>query len=261
MSRLSVGARVASLKGMLLPLSIVGSSLVVTATATYYATYAVRSQWLGPTIWRGRTDTNEVALTFDDGPGENTEELLEALRELKVKATFFMIGQSVKQHPRVARQVAEAGHEIGNHSYSHPIFLYRSGNETRQQLWRTQQAITDTTGVRPRFARPPCGVRTPAYFAATRDLNLQTIQWSDTGFDWKQRAAKRIARDAVRNAGAGSIILLHDGDSALKRNRKQTIAAVPLIISELRARGLSVAPLHRLLERKNETRLATQTNV
>jgi len=243
---------------MLLPISIVASSIAAAATTTYYATYAVRSQWLGHTIWRGRTDTDEVALTFDDGPSEDTQELLDTLEELKLKATFFMIGQNVEQHPRIARRVAEAGHQIGNHSYSHPIFLYRSAHETTQQLCHAQRVIAETTGVQPQFARPPCGVRTPAYFAATRDLNLRTIQWSDTGFDWKHRHAESIARDAVRRARGGSIILLHDGDTARKQNRKQTVAAVPLIVSHLKSRRLSVASLDRLLELKTQTQFATQ---
>jgi len=243
---------------MLFPISMITGSIAAAASAAYYATYAVRSQWLGATIWSGRTDTNEVALTFDDGPGEDTEALLDVLEDLKVRATFFMIGRQVERYPHIARRVAESGHEIGNHSYSHPIFLYRRANEIRQQLRRAQEAIAETTGIRPRFARPPCGVRTPAYFAAARGLNLQTIQWSDTGFDWKNHDAQQVARDSVGRAHAGSIILLHDGDSAGKSNRQQTIAAVPLIVSELRSRGLSTAPLNRLLETETQTQLTTQ---
>jgi peptidoglycan/xylan/chitin deacetylase (PgdA/CDA1 family) len=243
---------------MLLPISIITGSVVAGAAASYYASYAVRSQWLGPTIWRGRADTNEVALTFDDGPGEDTEELLEVLGNLKVNATFFMIGHHVDRHPRIARRVAEFGHEIGNHSYLHPILLYRSAGETRGQIQRAQKIISETTGVRPVFARPPCGVRTRAYFAATRELNLETVQWSDTGFDWKHHDAERIARDAVRHARAGSIILLHDGDSAGKSTRKQTIAAVPLIVEELKTRGLEIAPLNRLIDMRSQPQFAAQ---
>jgi len=243
---------------MLFPISIITGSVAATASATYYATCAVRSQWLGATICRGRADTNEVALTFDDGPCEDTDGLLEVLENLKVSAAFFMLGRQVDQYPKIARRVVESGHEIGNHSYSHPMFLCRGANETQHQLCRAQEVITVTTGVRPTFARPPYGVRTPAYFAAARHLDLQTIQWSDTGFDWKNHDAQRIARDAVRCARAGSIILLHDGDSAGKSNRRETIAAVPLIVSGLKARGLSVAPLSRLLEVEPQPQIATQ---
>jgi peptidoglycan/xylan/chitin deacetylase (PgdA/CDA1 family) len=155
----------------------------------------------------------------------------------------------VERFPATARRIVACGHEIGNHSYSHPIFLYRNALETRRQLERTQDVIAEVTGVHPQTARPPGGVRTPAYFRAARELGLRTVQWTITGFDWKQRAAERIAHDVMRNATAGSIILLHDGDSAGKRDRSATVAAIPMIIAGLRSRGLRVAPLAQLLQR------------
>ncbi|MGH8744422.1 MAG: polysaccharide deacetylase family protein, partial [Burkholderiales bacterium] len=136
--------------------------------------------------------------------------------------------------------------------YSHPIYLYRSSYEIRLQLEQTQKVISQTTGVCPRLARPPCGVRTPAYFAAARDLDLRTVQWSVTGFDWKKRSAVRIANDVVRNAKPGSIILLHDGDSSGRRGRRETVAAIPIIVAELAARGLRVAPISHLLQAEQE---------
>jgi peptidoglycan/xylan/chitin deacetylase (PgdA/CDA1 family) len=218
------------------------------AALIYHATYAVRSQWLGQTDWRGHGDTGVVALTFDDGPSEDTERILDVLGAHKLSATFFMIGRNVERLPRTARRVVAEGHEIGNHSYSHPIFLYRTARETRQQLERAQAVITETAGVRPRLVRPPCGVRTPAYFRAARSLGLRTVQWDVAGFDWKTRSGKRIARDVLRRARAGSIILLHDGDSDGKQDRRATVAALPLIIEGLRARGLHITPLSQLLE-------------
>lgn len=214
----------------------------------YYATYAVRSQILGATDWHGRADTGEVSLTFDDGPGDDTEALLDVLADLKIKATFFMVGRQVELFPATARRIVADGHEIGNHSYSHPIYLYRSSRETWRQLERTQETIYQTTGVRPRLARPPCGVRTRAYFAATLSLGLRTVQWSVTGFDWKKRGANAIARDVVQDATGGSIILLHDGDSEGRCDRRETVAAIPLIVADLKSRNLAVAPLARLLQ-------------
>jgi peptidoglycan/xylan/chitin deacetylase (PgdA/CDA1 family) len=101
-----------------------GAAAVAGIAGGYYATYAVRSQVLGETIWRGKADTNSVALTFDDGPSEDTESILDVLKAYGVKAAFFMIGTQVEKFPEVARRVALEGHEIGNHSLSHPIFLY-----------------------------------------------------------------------------------------------------------------------------------------
>lgn len=227
---------------------IAGATLSVTGTAAiYYATYAVRSQWLGSTIWRGRADTDAVALTFDDGPSADTERVLDLLDEYGVRATFFMVGRQVERFPRTARRVAESGHEIGNHSYSHPIYLYRGARETRRQLERTQQIIADVTGVYARLARPPCGVRTSAYFRAARALGLRTVQWTVAGFDWERCSPARITHSVLHDARAGSIILLHDGDSENQRDRSATVAALPLIIKGLKEKGLRVAPLAELL--------------
>jgi peptidoglycan/xylan/chitin deacetylase (PgdA/CDA1 family) len=229
------------------PIITGAAALAAGASCVYYATYAVRSQWLGATAWRGRRDTRAVALTFDDGPSEDTGRVLDVLDCLSLRATFFMIGRHVERLPRVARNVAERGHEIGNHSYSHPIYLYRTGRETRRQLERAQAVIEDATGVRPSLARPPCGVRTPAYFAAARELGLRTVQWDVAGFDWTRRRAEGIARAVLGGARPGSIILLHDGDGAGKRDRRETAAALPLIAEGLGERGLRVAPLSELL--------------
>src|SRR6267143_399562 len=168
-----------------LPILATGS-VAMAAAGLYYATFAVRSQWLGRTCWRGRRDTNAVALTFDDGPSPDTERVLDVLAAHNLRATFFMIGRHVELFPQTAKRIVAEGHEIGNHSYSHPIYLYRSPRETRQQLGRAQAIIAATTGVEPKLARPPCGVRTPAYFQAARKLGLRTVQWDVAGFDWKQ---------------------------------------------------------------------------
>ncbi len=223
------------------------------AASLYYATYAVRSQWLGDTIWRGRTDTQAVALTFDDGPSVETPQVLDILTEYEARATFFMIGKQIENRPDTARLVIERGHEIGNHSYSHPIYLYRSARETRRQLERTQQIIADVTGVTASLARPPCGVRTLAYFRAARELGLRTVQWTVAGFDWKKRSPSEIVRSVLNNIAAGSIILLHDGDSGGRRDRTATVAALPIILEGLKEKGLHVAPLRHLLDAQTES--------
>ena len=229
-------------------------SLAAGAAGVYYATAAVRSQWLGPTDWRGRTDTASVALTFDDGPSEDTERILAVLRAYNLKATFFMLGRQVELFPETARRVVAEGHEIGNHSYSHPIYLFRGAVATRLQLERAQAIIAEVTGTQPGLARPPGGVRTPAYFAAAKSLGLRTVQWDVAGFDWKQRTSAEIANSVLREASAGSIILLHDADSALKRDRSATVAALPAIIEGLQSRGLNMVPLAQLLEPRGERR-------
>jgi peptidoglycan/xylan/chitin deacetylase (PgdA/CDA1 family) len=220
------------------------------AASLYYATCAVRSQWLGRTCWRGRSDTNAVALTFDDGPSPDTERILDVLRAQEASATFFMVGREVESFPGIAQRVLAAGHEVGNHSYSHPSYLFQRAGETHAQIRRAQSVIAETIGITPQMARPPYGVRTPAYFSATHALNLQTVQWDVAGFDWKRITPRQIADNVLRKAQPGSIILLHDGDSAGKNSRKNTVEALPLIIKGLRDRDLQIDPLSQLLSEK-----------
>lgn len=224
----------------------------------YYLTYAVRSQVLGKTVWHGDGNSPAVALTFDDGPSPDTLEILDALRHENVKATFFLIGRKVEEYPEIARKIVEDGHELGNHSYSHPIYLFCSDDRTFRELQRTQQCIKETTGVEPRIARPPCGVRTPEYFSASRELHLKTIQWSDAGFDWRNISPQRIAQNILKTVGNGSIILLHDGDETGKDNRTRTAEAIPILLNGLRERGLKVAPLAEICIGIHDERMELQ---
>jgi len=210
---------------------IIGASTLAAGTAGvcgYYATYGVRTQWLGPTVWRGRTDTRSVVLTFDDGPAEATDRILDILGGYGIRAAFFMVGREVQRRPDTA-------------------------SDTYDQLARTQNIIADVTGVEPVWSRPPCGVRTPAYFRAANALGLRTVQWTVAGFDWQRRSAIDIAGAVLRRAASGSIILLHDGATTARRDRRQTILALPAIIEGLKARGLRCSSLPGLLRRDDTT--------
>jgi len=228
-----------------------GTAAVAGIAGGYYATYAVRSQVLGETIWRGKTDTNAVALTFDDGPGEDTESILDVLKDYGIKAAFFMIGAQVEKFPEVARRVGLEGHEIGNHSLSHSIYLYQRPAATRRELEMSQNIIRRTTGITPKIARPPCGVRTPAYFAAARRLRLKTVQWSVAGFDWKPLFAPKIAANVLSDLVPGSIVLLHDGDGMQKNSRVETARALPLIIEGIWSKNLRIVALDELCREDN----------
>src|ERR1700682_1753176 len=156
-------------------LPIIATGSVAMTASLYYATVAVRSQWLGRTYWRGRGDANAVALTFDDGPSPDTEGILDILAAHKIRATFFMVGREVESFPGIAQRVFAEGHEVGNHSYSHPSYLFQRDSEPRAKVKLAQDIIAETIGVAPMLARPPYGVRTPAYFGATRALGLHTV--------------------------------------------------------------------------------------
>ena len=229
-------------------LSLLASVAALAWGVLYYLTYAVRSQVLGKTFWRGRKDRNEVALTFDDGPGPDTVRVLDVLRESNTKAAFFIIGEMAKRYPEVVQRTAAEGHEIGNHSYRHRITLFSSKRRTRHELYKAQETISNIAKVSPRYARPPCGVRTASYFKYARQLRLTTVQWTVAGFDWKRRSPEQIANDVLRKVKPGSIVLLHDGDSAGRADRRRTADAIPLILSGLERKNLKAVSLSRLLE-------------
>lgn len=248
---------------MSLMIFIIVISFAAAGAVVYYAAYAVRSQVFGATLWRGDETKNAVSLTFDDGPGEETEAILDVLKNYRIKAAFFMVGRQVEKFPETARRVVREGHEIGNHSFSHPIYLYQTPKSTRREIEKTQAIIEKTTGIRAKIARPPCGVRTPAYFAETRKLGVQTVQWSVAGFDWLAISAEKIAENVLKNVPPGAIILLHDADSALRSNRRETVKALSLIIEGLKAKNLRAVSLHELcapiVKSFAETELLTQT--
>ena len=186
---------------------------------------------------------NEIALTFDDGPARGTPRFLELLDELDVPATFFVCGKNVQRRPLVARSIVEAGHSIGNHTYSHPMLPLRSPAQARHELAQTQSAISEATGVRPVLFRPPYGLRCPALRRLLPELGLACVHWTVMGNDWKWDTG-RIASHVLRRTGDGAIICLHDGcGTEPDPDRSQTLGAVRRVVPALRNRGLRFVPL------------------
>ena len=240
--------------------SVIG---LVCWSVIYYLTYAVRSQILGETVWCGNANDRSVALTFDDGPSPDTLKILEILRLAGLKATFFVVGKEAEKYPEIVKKIVEDGHEIGNHSYSHPIYLFCTPEKLRRELEKTQEIIKTAVGFAPKLARPPCGVRTPTYFKTAENLGLTTIQWSDAGFDWKKISAEKICENILKTVQSDSIILLHDSDSRYKYNRDATINALPLILDGLKKKNLRVVPLSELCPQiqNSETEEILNTNL
>src|SRR5690242_5084135 len=151
------------------------------------AAWAVRGRSasiFGRSRWRGPRDRASIALTFDDGPSETTPQLLECLRKHGVQATFFQVGVNVERLPSIAREVAAAGHEIGNHSYTHPLLCFRSAGFMERELGRAQEAIARTAGVTPVWFRAPFGARWVGLGAAQRRFGLTGVMWTVIGYDW-----------------------------------------------------------------------------
>lgn len=192
---------------------------------------------LAPSVHRGVSTRRAIALTFDDGPSESTPELLEILARYRAPATFFQCGANVRRLPEIARQVAAAGHEIGNHSDTHPRLYFQSRDFIYRELAAAQEAIEATTGVRPRYFRAPFGVRWFGLREVQRRLDLMGVMWTTIGVDWKLPAPQVAARLLARAAN-GAIFCLHDGRATQPRpDIAATLGAVRELLPKLMELG------------------------
>ncbi|MGW2148949.1 polysaccharide deacetylase family protein [Nonomuraea bangladeshensis] len=184
-----------------------------------------------------------VALTFDDGPGEHTGRLLDMLRRRGVLATFFVLGQMVAADhgPHLARRIVREGHEIGNHSWSHPALTGLSDDGVRRELRRTGELVRRLTGVRMRLMRPPYGATDAHVAREARREGLAQILWNLDTLDWRDRVSEIVARRAGR-AKAGSIVLMHD-------IHPTTVRAVPHLLDTLARRGFTFVTVSELYGR------------
>lgn len=199
--------------------------------------------WRAGGIRRLAGGGRRIALTFDDGPSNETPRFLELLDRLAVPATFFVCGKNVARRPAAARAVVEAGHAVGNHTYSHPVLPVRGRRRIREEIARTQRVIEEATGARPGLFRAPYGLGAPALAPVLADLGLRRVHWTVIGNDWKRRAPKIAAR-VLAAACPGAIVCLHDGRGARpEADRSETLRAVREIIHALRAEGYAFTAL------------------
>jgi peptidoglycan/xylan/chitin deacetylase (PgdA/CDA1 family) len=226
------------------------------ASAAGLMTYAVRgrsSALLAPSVYRGDPNRPEIALTFDDGPSLSTPALLEVLAEHNVKATFFMCGRNVRRFPDVTRQVLSEGHELGNHTESHNCLHFHTADHVYRELSMAQQSIRTVTGIRPRFFRPPYGVRWFGLRGAQERLNLTGVMWTVIGRDWKW-SGPRVARLMLSRVQNGAILCLHDGrGTAPSPDIRPTIEAVEMMVPRMLDRGYKFVTLTEMLCR-NQSR-------
>jgi peptidoglycan-N-acetylglucosamine deacetylase len=182
-----------------------------------------------------------VALTFDDGPHpEGTPAVLEILAAAGLRATFFLVGEQVERRPELAARIAAAGHLVSLHGYRHRLQLRLSPSEAEADLRRGATVIADAIGAPPRWHRPPYGIYSPWGLEIAQGAGLSPLLWSRWGKDWRRfTTPPRIAARATRELLPGDVILLHDADFYSSRNsHRRTLAALPLIVAELRRRGL-----------------------
>jgi peptidoglycan-N-acetylglucosamine deacetylase len=227
------------------------ASTLAAATAVIGSAWAVRgrsSSVFAPSIWRGPRDSRAIALTFDDGPSESTPALLDLLARNNAPATFFQCGLNVERLPQIARAAREAGHEIGNHAYSHPMFSFHTSSFMRREMQRAQQAIEMHAGATPTLFRAPYGVRWPGLRSAQTALGLTGVMWTVIGYDWNL-AVEEIVRRISGKVSNGAIICLHDGrELRSKPDIRNTIRAVETLIPMLLDRGYRFETVSRLCQ-------------
>ena len=224
-------------------------TLASAAAASYagYATMAPASQLYGRTLTHG-SDPSQMALTFDDGPNDpHTLHLLDVLAKHNARATFFLIGKYVRQRPDIVRAIAAAGHEIGNHTDSHPNLILVSAARLRQELSDCNKALEDALGTKITLFRPPFGGRRPNVLRTARGMGLIPVMWSVTGYDWSAKSAAEIVRKVNRQVNSGpkaqgEIVLLHDGGHlAFGTDRSFTVEATRLLLQSYSARKFVTA--------------------
>ena len=196
----------------------------------------------------GIGSADHVALTFDDGPDPvSTPQFLRLLEAYDVKATFFLLGFMLDRSPGLAREIADAGHDIALHGYQHINLLRRTPWATRDDLTRAHDLIADLTGAPPRFYRPPYGVLTGSAWRTASRLGMQTVLWTCWGKDWSAKATPdTVHRTVSRRLAGGGTILLHDADcTSAPESWRSTLGAVPRLIEDCHRDGLQVGPLSR----------------
>jgi len=213
-----------------------------------YATFVPGSGIWCPVVTRGTAGGRpRVALTFDDGPlPGSTDRILDILAEQGVKAVFFVIGRPAEQHPDLVRRIHDEGHLVANHTYHHPTHGWARGLRFwRRQIERTDAVVERAIGLRPRFFRPPMGIK--SFVTARAARGHAVIGWTRRGFDGVATTPQRVVARLAPRARAGEILLLHDGISPQsRRDPTVTIEALRPLIQELRARGLDPVRLDEL---------------
>jgi peptidoglycan-N-acetylglucosamine deacetylase len=181
------------------------------------------SQLFGPTI-RRVNDSSSIAITFDDGPNPKvTPKLLDLFDRHNAKATFFLIGKYVRACPALAKEIAERGHAIGNHTETHPALTFLSSQQIENELSRCDDAVLAATSTKPAWMRPPFGYRSPLLDGIVRRRGGAGVAiWSKAVRDWRAQSPEPVIQ-RLRRVRGGDIVLLHDGDHRLLEGNRQHV--------------------------------------
>jgi peptidoglycan-N-acetylglucosamine deacetylase len=233
-------------------IATVASTLIVStaAVAAGYQSMSPTGQWYGKTFAGNPRHSRQLALTYDDGPNDpHTYHLLDVLARHNIHATFFLIGRYVQQRPDIARGIFDAGHLIGNHTFTHPLLIFKSEKEIRRELLDCRSAIEDAVGAHSNLFRPPFGGRRPAVLRIVRELGLEPIMWNITGYDWNGPPAAEIEKKVSEKIQGGDVILLHDGGhKQLGADRSQTTLATDRLVPRYKKEGFEFVTISEMMK-------------
>jgi len=196
--------------------------------------------WGLPISTRLPTKENVVALTFDDGPSETSAKILDILREYRVPATFFVVGEAVAGFPEIIRRMVAEGHGVGIHAWRHQTFVGLGSSRISEEILRTEAAIllASPEAGEARWLRPPYGFKSLRALWVAHRLSLHHVAWSVDSRDYRESCPEEIALRCLALFKPGAIVLLHDGSE-----NQATIKALPLILEGLKERGYQCVPL------------------
>ncbi|AGB40686.1 putative xylanase/chitin deacetylase [Halobacteroides halobius DSM 5150] len=204
----------------------------------------VNSERLVP-IYKVNTDQKKVAITLDGMWGaKKTPQLLQIFRKYDVKITFFFGGNWLEENPNLVKEIAASGHEVENHSYTHPHMTKLGVNSIKKELQRTSELIEKLTGEKPNLFRPPFGEYDNQLIKTCRNLGYHVIQWSIDSLDWKDVSADFIVNRVLKNVSSGDIILMHN-------NGANTPQALEKLIPKLQQKGYEIVPVSELIYQEN----------
>ena len=231
---------------------VLAGTAAAAAVAAGYQSMAPTGQWYGRTFTGLPGGAKQIALTYDDGPNDpHTLRLLEVLARHNAHATFFLIGRYVEQRPDIVREIVKAGHVVGNHTFSHPLLIFKSAAEVRKELSDCRAALQDAIGAHSSLFRPPFGGRRPAVLRIARELELEPVMWNVTGYDWNAPPAAVIERKVTKQIRGGDVILLHDGGhKQMGADRSQTVLATENLIKRYQQDGYEFKTISEMMQNK-----------
>ncbi|MFB4160277.1 polysaccharide deacetylase family protein [Geomicrobium sp. JSM 1781026] len=206
----------------------------------------------GVILIRGNPDTNQIALTFDDGPDPRfTETVLNTLEDYGVQATFFVIGERAEANPDYIRRIQEEGHELGNHTFSHPNLTDLTADQMQTEIEQTDEIIEQLVGYRPTLFRPPYGMILDSQMERLEQMGNYAVGWTVDPNDWQEISAEEVTERVLADTTAGGVILLHDGvdEPSLTVNSPE---ALNELIPRLQQAGFQFVTVAELFEVSNE---------